>query len=178
MRFQAILAIIFLCLATTLFAFPASNAFAALIPTVVTDSPTQLEVVWDWNPEDIPSLDWPTLVYWEVFLSIQGNLGASILGLTATHLARPHGEAADGTQVVFDLFFSSGDTGFLASESKLEVHTPHGDEYFFSFFRGADPADTVISLDGQHLITPEPTTLLLLCSGLVGLAGFSRRKRR
>jgi hypothetical protein len=67
MRFRAILAIIALSLAVGLFAFLPRTASAALISTVVTDTPTQLEVTWTWDPEESET-DTPSLLNWDVEL--------------------------------------------------------------------------------------------------------------
>jgi hypothetical protein len=79
---------------------------------------------------------------------------------------------ADGSFLPTTFFTTAGDGTYGAPASYLLMGTGSTDQ------SGAFDVDFFSYSSGVHAPVPEPTTMLLLGSGLIGLAAFSRRFRK
>jgi hypothetical protein len=155
------------------------KADAALIPNVIKDTLTELEVLWSWNPE-ASDFSTPTLTNWLVTLNTSDfrDPNSWDVNLDVQHITAPHPELGEnqGGFVFKDYSFSKNDFGLVISDSFSASHPPvHRDFYTFSFDRSMAPANTVIKLTGVH--TPEPSSILsLLALGTLGAASTLKRK--
>jgi hypothetical protein len=50
-------------------------------------------------------------------------------------------------------------------------------EWIITSYAGGDGNDVVLTAEAAPVATPEPSTLLLLSSGLIALAGYAKKKR-
>ncbi len=160
----------------------ATPSVAGLTENVLTDTETNLDVIWSWNPEEEDSSYLPVLSNW-------GNFGLSIgspvegtweLNLDVRHVTDPHPEDdGGGAQSGFWFMFDDAtDFGLIFDDQDIVDHDPvsagHYDVYEFSFDRSANSANTVIHLTGTHI--PEPASLGLLLIGAT--VALSRRRTK
>ena len=153
-----------------------SNGLCATV--IVKDTPTELEVTWDWNPEVNFSNTVTGLINWQnVSLSIDNTVpAAGSVNWTFQHLVAPHpGDITPGT-----LFAGAAAVnfttqwGYVVNESGSILHeTTHYDEWTFLFDRSMDPSASSITLTVSHV--PLPCSAWLVGSGLLGLLGIKRR---
>ncbi|GJL76874.1 MAG TPA: hypothetical protein PKJ85_09000 [Nitrosomonas nitrosa] len=173
--------------AITLLLIPSNDAKAVLVPTVNSDTLTNLIVSWTWDPENFNDVSQPVLVNWRVSLNIipfppnnQNSEDFSIL-LTARHITDPHpaiNELGGGLTVTYlktidsDPFFGELFGTFPSSgEIKTVSHSPkHNDEYSFFFRRSSLPSSTEIRLIANHV--SEPASIVLFSLGLLGMRLF------
>jgi hypothetical protein len=154
-------------------------ASAALIPTVTTDTLTELAIQWNWSPE-APDTNTPNLVYWSATLDISVLGDQLYADCTVRHITDPHpemGEDHGGDQTVLSIGFNTTDFGLVGEDSRQVSHDPnHFDTYRLVFDRSMASEMTHIDLTGHHV--PEPSTFALLGMGAVGLLAYAWRRNR
>lgn len=128
-----------------------------------------------WNPNEPPSSDWQfeyavvssTIDINEVSLSSGGNADSSVLeNVCTTHMAIGSG-ACTGTLLAQMTQIGTG--------SQSALITPSNSLWAWKdISTGANGLNSGFSQDFS--VVPEPGALMLLGSGLIGLAGFLRKK--
>ncbi|MCX7429322.1 MAG: PEP-CTERM sorting domain-containing protein [Planctomycetia bacterium] len=100
------------------------------------------------------------------------NIGDDLSGMVTLTLTR---EAADPTK--FDYSVSGGGLATPVTGTKTESAVGSGSVYFGMMAQsGTSLADPQVAMDNLTLV-PEPGTLALLVSGLIGMLLYARRKR-
>ena len=66
----------------------------------------------------------------------------------------------NGTFIINDPFFNNGTQ-----------------EWVISSYAGGDGDDVVLTAEAAHVVIPEPCTMLLVGSALLGMGGYARKKR-
>jgi len=152
---------------------------ASLISTVNTDTLTNLDVGWTWNPESLGS-DSPSLFNWAVTVSALSIDGANMdIRLDVRHDAIPH--VGEGIPPLTTKSCSSpilSAFGVVINDTFDIVHPSLGDidRYSFVLNRNVNPALTAMSLTAVHQI-PEPSSIVLIGMSS-GFLCFMRRLRR
>ena len=164
------------CLAIGSLMMGVKDAYAGLISTVNLDAPTQLDILWRWNPE-VPDTDTPTLTNWFATVDIsEPSSDEWRLQALFRHVTDPHpelGESSGGQTYYVGLppydYADINGFGVLFDDSKLYAyHSPlnrvHTDVFHFTVDRSTSPADTQIRLIGTHVpeLLPEPSSLSLV----------------
>ena len=151
---------------------------ASLVNTVNTDTLTNLDVDWTWNPE-VASSDFPSLLNWGVNLYAITLDGSNWdIRLQVRHDAVPHaGESIPPLTTKSYSFPIATGFGVVINDTFDVVHPGIGDidRYTFVLNRDIVPANTTVSLTGVHQV-PEPSSMVLVAMS-VGLIGFVRRMR-
>ena len=148
---------------------------AGLVSTVNTDTVTNVVVEWRWNPETSDT-NAPSLSNWSVSLSVVSNNANWDVTLQVRHMVNPHSGETLPSLSTKSYSFANTNFGVVISD-KFSVTHPgpdnHVDEYEFVFDRSMSPANTLITLTGEHAI-PEPGSLALI--GIFGCAAFFLRR--
>ena len=157
----------------------ATPSVAGLAENVLTDTETNLDVIWSWDPEEEGPTSLPALNHWGLGLGISGpEAGMWWVNVDVWHETDPYPENDGGGELsgFWFEFDDATDFGLIFDDQDIVDHYPvsggHFDVYEFSFNRSANPANTVIHLTGTHI--PEPASLGLLLIGGMGL--LSRRR--
>ena len=137
---------------------------ASLINSVTTDTLTNLDVDWTWNPESLGS-DSPSLINWAVTVSAFSIDGANMdIQLDVWHDAIPHiGEGFPPPTTKNYTFSILSAYGVVINDTFDIVHPSLGDidRYTFVLNRNVNPALTALSLTAVHQI-PEPSSIMLI----------------
>lgn len=176
---------------------------AALVPTVITDTPLQLNISWTWDGED--SSQSSALNYWDVYLEFSERLNYTI---RSTHLVDSD---APGENRFPNSFGSMGGFAFWILGQNQFVPAPYGvlidrdidvthefvsgyepsaidglyrlvvssaiDKYHFYLYHDEDPAKTIIQLTATHMSSvPIPGTIWFLGFGLFGVVYLKKYK--
>lgn len=139
--------------------------YSGLVSTINTDTVTDLDVEWSWDPET-PDNDTPALLNWYAFISAveSAPTGEWLVRIELQHKANPHaGESSPATTLKAYSFPISSGFGLVVNDSFDVTHPSlgHVDSYTITLDRSPIPSATTWSLQGTHQI-PEPHSILLM----------------
>ena len=100
--------------------------WAALTPTVNTDTALDLDVTWSWNPE-ATNTNSPTLTNWAVTLTISAVAAGTndrTVTISGEHLTEPHAGETDAGTMGFGFFFDVSDDFGKLFDSTINVGHP------------------------------------------------------
>jgi len=157
-----------------------SNGVTVSMTSTITTTTEGTPLVLDFNFQNNSGQDVTLLNVG--FLGTSGNpafvSGDSSDSISSTSYTECNGTIANGSSCTFSITINSpADTGETDQDSGVWNVTSAAEVFFANGFAFEDYFNDQVTIKDPVLATPEPSSLLMLGTGVVGLLGGSLRKR-